>query len=118
MRSAPNSSTVHRKVFVCLFGLILLTASGFADTIVSFVPAASGPLPPNPTATAIFGTAPASIIANGWYNNGTSWTQSGVQLWGRNETNDHGLGMCNPNEQSAGTCGSGPPFSVNGDANE
>lgn len=104
-----NLGRISRLALLSI-GVVLMLGTAFGTTI-SFVPAVSGPFsPPGPTRT--FG---GLIVANGYYYNGSAWSQTGVVLWGRNESDDHGLGVCNPNEGTkCGTSGS----SGNGDWNE
>jgi hypothetical protein len=51
------------------------------------------------------------ITVNGFYLNNGSW--AGANLFGRNQTTDHGLGVCNPVQSSS--CGTGIGY---GDINE
>jgi hypothetical protein len=59
------------------------------------------------------------LTVDAFYWNGSSWSSSGnIDLYRRrDEPNDHGLGVCNPNEQSSTECA--PPVGTGGgDINE
>src|SRR4051794_809739 len=105
-----------RKFIGPLVFLCLMTCASLlhADT-VSFVPASSGSLG---TSTKTYGP----VTATAFYWNGSSWVTNvaNLSLYGRNETNDSGIGVCDPNEFSNGInhtnlCGTA---GGNGDWNE
>ena len=103
-----SSLIAQALLFISL--AVLTSAIAAADTI-SFAP----PIGSYASPTHNFnGSSGEVITANAWYFNGTSWTQSGSSLFGRNDVpNDIGLGICSPNEVA--NCGTG---TGNGDFNE
>jgi PEP-CTERM motif len=58
------------------------------------------------------------VTAAGYYYNGSA--RVAADLYGRNETDDHGIGACNPGELKAGDCPSNTTtyYSGGGDSNE
>jgi hypothetical protein len=44
------------------------------------------------------------VTAQAFYLNNGSYVSTGTYLFVRNETNDHGFGVCNPNETSSSSC--------------
>jgi hypothetical protein len=95
-----------RKVCWLLAVLLLFigVGSAHADTIAFYPPVGN-----SGSSSATFG----SIAVQGYYYNGSAWTTTGANIFGRNETNDHGIGICNPAEVTS--CGTG---SGGGDWNE
>jgi PEP-CTERM motif len=85
-----------RFKFTLLLVIVCMATLALADT-VSFAPATSGSLG---TATKTFTNGSASITATAMYWNGSSWVASdrGLSLYGRNESNDRGIGVCSPGE--------------------
>jgi hypothetical protein len=95
---------------LCLL-LFLATTTLLNANTVSFVPASSGSLG---TSSKSYGP----ITATAFYWNGSAWVTgvTNLSLYGRNETNDAGIGVCDPNEFSpTNLCGTG---GGNGDWNE
>lgn len=95
-----------RKVWWLLATLLLFigVGSAHADTIPFYPPVGN-----SGSSTATFG----SIAVQGYYYTGGAWTMTGANIFGRNQTNDHGIGICNPAEVAS--CGTG---SGGGDWNE
>lgn len=93
-----------RNLALCLAICVVVVAAAHADTTVPFYPPVGS-----------YGTSTATIGGIGvrgyYYVAGSGWLAA--NLFGRNQTNDHGLGICNPVEASH--CGSG---SGGGDFNE
>ena len=95
-----------RKLAGCVFCLVLLTAlAARADTLVKFDDKVG-------SYGASSWTFDGLITANAYYLNTTTNTWQAANLFGRNEANDHGIGVCDPAETN---CGSG---SGQGDINE
>jgi hypothetical protein len=62
------------------------------------------------------------LTVTGYFWNGSSWSSTGnsngnLTLYRRDEPDDHGLGVCNPNELSSSACDT-PPNGGGGDINE
>ena len=98
---------MKRALTTLALGLLLCVGTAQADTI-SFV----GPVGNYNTSTVTF---VGLITAQGFYFTGGVWTTTDANLFGRNQTNDHGLGLCNVQENASGACGTG---SGGGDINE
>jgi hypothetical protein len=105
----------NRRVLASLLLIYFTAAAAFADTVVSFTPASSGSL--GASSTTIGGIGVTAY----YYSNGAWLTGStNLSLYGRNESGEHGLGVCDPSEFSHGTnhtnlCGTA---GGNGDYNE
>lgn len=87
---------MRKFIFATLFA-VACSLLVHADT-VSFVPASSGSL-------GVSSKTYGSITATAYYWNGSSWVTgvSGLSLYGRAETNDNGIGVCDPLEFGNGT---------------
>lgn len=85
-----------RLKLTLLLVVVTMTTLAFSNS-VSFVPATSGSLG---VVSKTFTNGSASINATAMYWNGTTWTTSSasLNLYGRNETNDRGIGVCSPGE--------------------
>ena len=98
-----------RKIALAVCILVAFAIGSQADTI-TFVP-------PDSPAVGSWGTASQTvgdIEIHGYYLSGSTFVDTGgVTLFGRNQANDHGVGICDPSE--AMSCGSG---SGGGDYNE
>jgi hypothetical protein len=104
-----------RKLALSLFCalMLLLMGSAQADTLVSFTPATSGPL-------ANSFTMIGGIFVQAYYWNGSSWVSSAthLNLYGRNESGELGLGVCDPVENPVGGTNLCGTSTGNGDYNE
>lgn len=109
---------MRKIIFSSLCVLLVFSASAILQaTTVSFTPASSGSLG---SSTHTYGVP--GIVATAYYWNGSAWVTgvSGLSLYGRNESGEHGIGVCDPSEFSNGTnhtnlCGTA---GGNGDYNE
>src|SRR5690242_6549622 len=103
-----------RKIAVCLLASVLLmVGAAQADTFVNFTPASSGPL-------ASSSTTIGGIFVQAYYWNGSSWVSSAthLNLYGRNEPGELGLGVCDPSENPVGGTNLCGTAGGNGDYNE
>lgn len=86
--------------------LIVLSVATWADTVSVF----TGTVGSYGTSTI---TASNGVVVNAYYYDSVTHTWKAANLFGRNQSDDHGLGICNPNEVTS--CGTG---SGGGDYNE
>src|SRR2546421_521020 len=94
------------KFYVACLAILFCASAAHANSITLYSGTGGALTGSTPWTTTVGG-----IVVNGYYWDGTNW-QNGI-LFGRNEANDHGFGVCDPSETAS--CGTG---SGGGDFNE
>jgi len=85
---------------LAVVALLLAASLSFAQVVDFSAITPTGPI------ASIYTDPGTGLIASGYYRSGSSWIQTDLNLWVRNDPPDNvGLGVCNPNEVANCTSG-------------